>query len=355
MKQYLFSKIWVSQILESRFPFRIQNPILASIVKIGTIPNLTFIIFCAIRYEYITTTFLIAYILGMIWLNLGPFLIWHYDQRLQPDFFKKVSAIVPDQERLNALATKYGNLFRKRFWILTVPWTLIVTAVWVTSISGLALEGGIFGLGDVFYWVWFVIIFITAIVSSIGFWGVLVTILAIRGVSREKSLRIDPLHPDKMGGLSTVGSYAIGTTLLFSSGSLYLPLGFQLASGSELATSFIYLAALLFSAFILLSFLGPTLIVHRRAKSIRNTALGELREKYTEQSHTLDINDENSMAANICYLKLSRIRSEYLDYQNVKLYPFEVGILVKLITSVVLPLLFLLIKQGYISLGFLGF
>jgi hypothetical protein len=290
----------------------------------------------------------------MIWLNLGPFLIWHYDQRLQPDFFKKVSAIVPDQERLNALATKYGNLFRKRFWMLTVPWTLIITGVWATSLSGLALEGGILGLGDVFYWLWLVIIVMIAILSSIGFWGVLVTILAIRAVSKE-SLRLDPLHPDKMGGLSTIGSYAIGTTLLFSSGSLYLPLGFQLASGSELATSFITLAALLFSAFILLSFLGPTLIIHQRAKSVRNAVLGELREQYTEQSHTLDINDENYTAATICYLKLSRRRSEYLDYQNVKLYPFDIGVFVKLITSVVLPLIFLLIKQGYISLDFLGF
>jgi len=355
MKQYLSSKIWVSQILESRFPFRIRNPILASIVKIGTIPNLIFIIFCVLRYEYITMGFLIAYVMSMIWLNLGPFLIWHYDQRLQPDFFNKVSDIVTDQERLNALATKYGNLFRKKFWILTVPWTLIIACVWATSLNGLSLEGGILGLRDIFYWLWFAIIILIAIISSIGFWGVLTTILAIRGVSKEKSLRLDPLHPDKMGGLSTVGSYAIGTTLLFSSGSLYLPLGFQLASGSELATSFVYLAALLFSAFILLSFLGPTLIVHQRAKSIRNAVMSKLREKYTEQSQALDVNDENSTAASISYLQLNRIRSEYLDYQNIKLYPFEMGILVKLITSVVLPIIFLLIKQGYISLGFLGF
>lgn len=354
MKQYLYNKIWVSKVLESRFPFRIQNPMLASIVKIGIAPNLFFIIFCAMRYEYITTGFLVGYIFAMIGLNLASFLIWYYDQRLQPDFFNKLSNIVPDQEKANTLATKYGNLFRRRWWILVAPWTSLLICVWATSLDWLSSEGGILGLNDVLYWIWFVIIVLTGMLHGIGLWGVLVTLLAVRAVSKE-SLRIDPLHPDKMGGLGAIGSYAIGTTLLFSAGSLYLPLGFQLAAGSELVTSFIYLAVLIFALFILLSFLVPTIIVHEKAKSIRNAILYELRNKYNEHIYMIDNNDENNIATNVSRLKLIQIRNEYLDYQNVKLYPFEVGVFVKLITSVLLPLIFLLIKQGYISLDFLGF
>lgn len=48
-------------------------------------------------------------------------------------------------------------------------------------------------------------------------------------------MEIDPLHPDGLGGLSSVGYVAIRTTLLFSAGSLFIPILFRLAPESDLS------------------------------------------------------------------------------------------------------------------------
>ena len=77
MKHNNGNKIWVTKLLESTFPFRIQNPILSSMLKICMLPNMYFIAFCVMRYEYMTTEFLVGYILAMIGLNLGDlFSVW---------------------------------------------------------------------------------------------------------------------------------------------------------------------------------------------------------------------------------------------------------------------------------------
>lgn len=342
MNHYNFSKIWVSKIIESKIPFRIENPLLASVVKLGLIPNLYFILFYLIRCEYITTGFLVAYTFALIWLNLGPFLIWYYDERLLPIFFYKALDIVPNHEKMAVLAKKYDNLFSQKFWVVTVPWTIFLVYIYIHGLPALS-KGGVFGMNDFCYWVGIIGIVWAALLTSTGFWGILTTMFAIREISKE-SLSIDPLHPDKLGGLSCVGYYAIGTTILASSGSFFLPAGFQLVSGTKILIPYVYFAVFLFSAFILLSFLYPTVIVHQKAKSIRDDILDKLRKKHIELRHTLDSNNQNHMRTMLSYLELYRLRNEYLDYKTVKLYPFEVEIFIKLISSVILPVIFLLIQ-----------
>jgi hypothetical protein len=43
--------------------------------------------------------------------------------------------------------------------------------------------------------------------------------------------------------------------------------------------------------------------------------------------------------------RLDHLRDEYMDYRRMKLYPFEIEILVKLIISVILPFVLLLVDR----------
>jgi len=49
------------------------------------------------------------------------------------------------------------------------------------------------------------------------------------------------------------------------------------------------------------------------------------------------------------YLELYRIRTKYEDYSNVKLYPFEIDIIAKLVGSILLPFVFIVIQYYWFS------
>ena len=349
MKQYNYSKIWITKIIDSKFPFKFDITFLTSLFKIGIVPNLIFSIFYLFRHEYITKQFLISYIFALVWLTLGPYMIWYYDEKLLPSFFSKALDIVPSPQKLKLLAEKYDKLFSQKFWIVTVPWTILLFIVWQYSLPTLSAKAGIFGTRDSWYWIGLIGIFWISLLTSIGFWGVLTTLLAIKEISNEQ-LNIDPFHPDKLGGLSCVGYYAISTTVLFSTGSLFLPAAFQLVAENELLVSYVYLAVSLFSIFVLFSFLLPTVVIHQKAKSVRDNILDKLRKDY----HMLaqKIKNKHQILTNeniLIYLHLSYLREEYLAYKNVKLYPFEIEIFAKLISSVVLPFVFLLIQNYWLK------
>jgi hypothetical protein len=225
----------------------------------------------------------------------------------------------------------------------SIPWSALMAYIYLDSMKILTEKGGLFGVSDYLYWLIFGGVLWMALLTGIGFWGVLVTSLVIRELSHS-SLCIDPLHPDKLGGLSSTGHYAIGTTLLFSSGSLFLPAAFQLFSGNKEASQHVIIGVSIFSSFILLSFLYPTISVHQQAKSVRDAVLGQLREKYVGITNSLALGESNGINAIVSHLELLRIRNEYQDYRAVKLYPFETKIFAKLISSVVLPFAFLLIQ-----------
>lgn len=349
MNPYNYSKIWITKIIESRFPFRFNNAFLTSLFKLGITPNLIFFIFYLFRHEYITKQFLISYIFVLIWVTLGPYMIWYYDEKLLPNFFFRASDIVPSPKKLKLLAEKYDKLFSQKFWVITLPWIILLLIIWQYSLPTLSAKAGIFGIRDVWYWIGLVGIFWISLLTSIGFWGVLTTLLAIKEISNEQ-LNIDPLHPDKFGGLSCVGYYAIGTTILFSTGSLFLPAAFQLVAENEILIPYVYLAVFLFSIFILFSFLLPTIVIHQKAKFVRDNILDKLRKDYHTLSQKIKNKHQNLTNEDILtYLHLSYLREEYFAYKNVKLYPFEIEIFAKLISSVVLPFLFLLIQNYWLK------
>lgn len=333
-------QIWVSRALESPFPFRIRSPFLASIVKFGVPLDLGFTYLLLRRHGDMSLEFILAAVSALAWLNLGPYLIWCYDERLLPRFFERVRDLMEEPRRADALEERYDRLFARKWWTLTIPLAIIVAGVLAVTPAGLP-GSAIQDRSDPAYWVVAAAALWTAVLGSIGFFGVLVTLLVVRRIAREP-IAIDPIHPDRLGGIGCVGTYAIGTTVLFSTGSLFLPAGFLLAGTNPASRSLVYAAVFAFSGFVLLSFLYPTLAIHQQAKVARDRVLYRLwREQRALRGAATDAESAK---------QLEHLQNEYAEYQGVHLYPFQTRILVELTSSVLLPLGFLLL-QIYLSDG----
>jgi hypothetical protein len=342
VKEYDSEMVFTTRIIESKFPVAIKNPLLSSIVRFGSIPTIGFIFFWTARAQYIAQDFLIAYSLALLWVSLGPYLIWYYDQKLLPEFFQRANDIVPDREDLLSIERKYTVFFSRKFWIVALPWSALLIVLWANL--GTLPDGGVLGESDPVLWIALAGVAWLGLLTGIGFSGVVVTLLAVREVC-QRTLRIDPLHSDSLGGLSCVGHYAIGTTLLFSSGSLFLPLFFAILSRtSERLLPLAVPAVAMFSGFILMSFLYPTKITHTKAAITRDRILEELREKHAGLVHEISSGTQNLTSTIRLYLELYRLRNEYSDYKSMSLYPFEFDVFVGLIGSVALPLLFILLE-----------
>ena len=352
MEKYNFTKIWVSRIIESNKPFRIKSKILSCVFKFGLIPLIVlFLYYFGFPFSHmkLQNEYLLILISILFWTGyLGPCLIRYYDETLLPNFFQKATDLVPDKEKIYYLAKKYDTMFSKKFWIISIPWAVLLLLTFVNNIDILKTYGRITGISDIYFWIGIISVLWIALLTSIGFWGVITTICAINELSKEE-LNIDPLHPDKLGGLSSVGYYAIGTTLSFSTGSLFLPAAFLFVSHKINETYFVYILVSIFSIFICISFFYPTYKIHKSAVRIRDKILDKLRKKYNQLNQSLNSSENNQMNVMTAYFNLYRINTEYEHYKNVHLYPFESKIFLKLISSIVLPFVFLVIDKVFFN------
>jgi hypothetical protein len=217
-------------------------------------------------------------------------------------------------------------------------------------------NGGLFGFTDPWFWIFFISFGYINLVAMFGIWGVYVMIKSIKEISKQW-LHIDPLHPDKVGGLSSVGNFAISTTVIFSSGALWIPLAIELAADQPILANLAFGLMGAWMILTLLCFAYPTFKIHTKASKIQKRILNELRLDYAKIRKKvvvdkLTISNDNIEAIGN-FFKMEILRKEFKDYQDLKLYPFEIKIFTKLVSSVLLPLLIWLL-QTFLP-GWLGF
>lgn len=333
--------------IESKIPFKIENPILASLIKFGLPIDIIFIIYFLTRYysdnPISKLDLLIPIIVALLGINIAPYLIWFYDEKLLPDFFNNGADIWGNRERMYDLAKKYDNMFSRTMFLFSIPWTFFLLIAYLQFGGLLSVEHSP-GAKSIFYWVGFLAIIWLGALSCFGFGYVITTMLVIRETI-NKNLCIVKLHPDNLGGLRFVGNYTIGTTLLFSSASLFLPFAFWVISNREISPSLIIVGSSVLSSCILISFFYPIFITHKKAQSLKEDILYELRKKFEALNEKIESNKQDHNGSVINYLELQRLRNEYSDYQNIKSYPVEPEIYVKLAVSMLLPFLFLCIQM----------
>ncbi|MFB6121900.1 MAG: hypothetical protein ABEJ78_00380 [Haloferacaceae archaeon] len=340
--RYNSTSIWVSHVVAWGRQY-VDHPFLAALVTLGWIPVACSAV--AIDAAEATTLFLVGQALACLMVVVAPFDVWYYDERLLPGFFADIDDVITEAEddTLRRLAERFDTAYSRYWWVTTLPWVVLVLLVFAFGQGYFASQGittpveRAAYLGFFVYWLVF---------AGLRTHGGVITVLTIRAFARDVELEIDPLHPDGLGGLSTVGSFAIRMTLLISLGSLALPLSFQIASHIRYE-NVVYAGVALFVLLVALNFIYPTYKVNRRAQELRESMLESRRKRIRSLENRLsesfdDGGDDTS--DDVLQLEIQRARREYDDYQNVQLYPLSVGIITRLASSILLPIFFILFE-----------
>jgi hypothetical protein len=267
--------------------------------------------------------------MGVLWVAIGPYLIYLYDERLLPSFFQKIKDLFEDKKFIEDLDRKYNTVFSKGFYKFGIFWCAL--GIFIFFINGRFFEFYQIKFLSVPFFLIMVDFLIVGLITSIGFWGVLTTIRAIYEVSKAMK-DINPFHGDTFGGLRVFSNFAIGTTLLFSSGALFIPMIIDFASRAHNYVSVIYFLFILFIFSILLSYFIPIYMIFNKAKQMKEKALEKLGREYK----LLLEKDEQNLYAQVRILNL---RNLYLDYKNLKLYPVEIDKILKLISTILIALI----------------
>jgi hypothetical protein len=85
-------------------------------------------------------------------------------------------------------------------------------------------------------------------------------------------------------------------------------------------------------------------IVNRRAQQYRDSILEDLREQYTEIERSMESPTDDNISELNKRLELQRVQRNYDNYNSVSLYPLQLGVLARLIGSVVLPIFFMVVE-----------
>jgi hypothetical protein len=342
-EKYDFSNIFISRLVTSKL-LHFKNIHLSGLAICTFLVDFLIIYFFYIKLDSLNFNLIYSLFFVIIWINLAPYMIYYYDSTLLPNFFEDVIDIFHDEKELSRLAQKYDNLFSKKYYLIVVPWTGLIIYICINAIK-YYIDLKIIELFSFWYFFCLILVVWGAVLGGIIGHSVAITILAIKNLTKYE-ITINPYHSDFLGGLSSVGNFAIGTTLMLSSGSLFLPLAFQLTSSyaNQIA---IYLAILIFIIFIILSFIYPTYIINQKAKLTRNNKINEIITDYQYMYREI-MNEKNDInKCNLLCLKLERLKELYLDYKKLSLYPFEIEVLLKLISSIILPVFFIYLETTF--------
>jgi hypothetical protein len=348
--EYNATSLWVSRIVDWGRGY-VGRPSLAAFLTLGWIPVACSIV--ALDPSEASTAFLVGQALACLMVVPAPFDVWYYDERLLPQFFDDIELITAesDYDTLERLASRFDAYYATYWWVSTLVWVVLVLTVFVVGQDYFQAQGittlverGAY-LGFFCYWLLF---------AGLRSHGGLITVFVIYAFAEEVTLDVDPLHPDGLGGLSTVGTFAIRMTVITSLGSLALPLSFQIANHVAYE-EVVYIGVALFVLLVALNFVYPTYKVNRRAQELREEMLDVHRERIrklenrlalraTENGADLPDDDLARTDEEILQLYIRRARREFDDYQNVQLYPLSIGIVTRLASSILLPVFFILFE-----------
>lgn len=290
-----------------------------------------------------------------VWV--GP-LLNHWWEKMFENFYRRVkekaAAEAWSMDSMESVRTRFDAI---RFWF---PPVFILTTLAASLISFQALSPyfGITGWHDPFQWILLIMAAVLGYTGGIGLWGVLKSIAIVMRISAT-SIPWHPFHEDGLGGLQFIGDFSLMTTLLFSVGTLAVPLSVEIM---ELLHGVARLAVgaspFLFSVGIAASFLVPTVVISRVAGQKKEELLQRIRVHIDRGMNSLFM----ATAGTTPEGPDSRLKAHelitaevglYDRIQNTAIYPFGAMAVVKLALSVIAPVLLFLLElfgQSYLGL-----
>ncbi len=320
----------------------------AALVLFGPVPYLLTGLFFLLADGPLGGSVVVPQLLAAGIAAVGPVLIRHYDERVFPTFVDEVGEVVVDRAALVSTVDRFERFFATRWPFVVVPWTVLILAALLANF-GFFADLGVAGPLDPAFLVYLLFAVWWSTITGVGLHGALTTVLCVRAVG-DLELTIDPLHPDGLGGLGTIGYFSIRATLLNSIGSFALPLAFAIAAAGN-RRSLVFLAVGGYVAFIVATFAYPTVYVNRRAQAVRDRVLREKRERIRELERALPADSADGELPDLeTQLRIQTLREDFHEYRSVSLYPLSVSIITRLASSVLLPIAFTLLET-YVFTG----
>jgi hypothetical protein len=334
-------EVWVtrlSRVFVERSPV---GPVPTILLTVGLVPFALTGVFLAFIGFDVRRVFLGSQLLASAMIAVATVLIWRYDTVVLPTFVERATEVTPhdDNRELRAIAARHRAFFTD-MGATTVVWTALILFA-ILANDGYFQALGVPGYTDPAYLVYLVFTAWGGAITAVGIRMAATTTLCIREIG-QLDFSIDPLHPDGLGGLSTIGYFAIRTTTMLSIGALGLPLAFDVVRVGG-GSGIIYLLVAVYIGLIVGSFAFPTVYINRRANEIKQAQLNDTRERIHDLSDRLMAADDPEEIETL-QMKLEELRTAYGTYDSVSLYPMSLSIASRLASSVLLPLFFLLFE-----------
>ena len=314
--------------LQNKITGYFKSAWLASIITYYT-PLMAIGLWLQIKYNY--PIFSEGVIVALLWLAICPALIQKAILIIY-DFFEDHKDIFINHEQWSRLKNQELQRFQSsRYLLFGVPWAIsLAFVIWYSLFIHAPLPVQLWSL---------IVFFMMFVMSAIGFQGIYVIITIIGNICKSE-LVFRPFHPDKFGGFSRFGSFAVKGTIFFSSGALVFPLAFEvfrkLGGHEKLAA---YLVVFLFSFFILvliLSFLLPIFQIKYRVDMEKEKIILEARAKLDKMVDSYLDSSENELNKPI---KIATYY--YLNYNKlleIKDYPWDLKVLFEFAVSFIIPI-----------------
>ena len=279
-------------------------------------------------------------VMAWLWLSVSPVLI-AYGADVIERYLGRMSVLLPREESEAYTGWVWSRVYSQQHLLLSglLAAGFGAAALYDALARGYPLKTRIYVS---------VLCTLAGFMAGIGFWAISRVPEILRRLG-TLNVKIDPFHPDGFGGLRHVGTFSAELVVVFFSGSLFMPYGFDIVSttsGGSIAT----LTEVIVGSFVLIgliSFMQAVVIVHDivfAAKVEADRISGDTLQRLLERDVLADggANDIGQVLKPWVYFK-----TYHSQIGSMKEYPFEGRTIVELLGSVLIPVVVFLLDKLY--------
>lgn len=282
-------------------------------------------------------------ILTVIWVTLSPSLITKANDTLL-SFLVQTQSVMAESEWTEYKNDSLDLFYSNRFLCITPGLVIgLAAAAWLYSNSeGFSQQATAFLVADMI---------VGGFMASMGFWGVYVVYKVIH-ILLKYPVIIDAGHLDRYGGLSYIGQFLAKGTLLFYSGSLFIPFAVSIVQSisGKLGLLLTYGLLVLFVGAGLFIFIRSVFLIHdmvfqeklRLDRKSQDTLDKLLQEYIINPREECNLSD---VLRPVIYHQLSHKQTA-----EMRDYPYDLRTIFELAVSALLPVVIFLLDR-YLRAG----
>jgi hypothetical protein len=276
----------------------------------------------------------------MSWTWIGPLSIWYYEEHLLKNFYRESRYII-QQNCWNEINSKISKYYKRA---LITAWTLVVIVIYLCVARSYCNKHlGFHGFTDPWYLLSVVSVGMQAVLSGIGFYGCINSMSLIWNVYKSCDLIINPYHFDNKAGMSIFSNLSSKTTLIFSTGAIYLPILLTVATSiNEILVVGIYFLTTIFSVSIFLSYSISNYLLYRKSRLIVSKEAQKIAAKLNPLYNRI-VNE--SMHADNIIAEYNNLRRAFHDLISIELYPFNLKGITFMASVIIVPFLMVLAQM----------